>query len=277
MSFATARSLLFAPGNDERKLEKALAAGADAVVADLEDAVPATEKEAARTVARRVLGDAATASLVAMRVNAAGTEHWGADLQAVADLELDALVLPKATPEAVGALGPDGPPVVAIVETALGVRHAYETARLPRVAALVLGAVDLGLELGLEPRADGQEVLYARSRLVLESAAAGLRSPFDLVHVDTRDDEGLEAEARLARSLGFRGKACIHPAQVAIVNRVFSPTGEERERARRVVEAYERGLADGRGAVALDGEMIDLPVVERARRILAETERSVSE
>jgi citrate lyase beta subunit len=277
MSFATARSLLFAPGNDERKLEKALAAGADAVVADLEDAVPATEKEAARTVARRVLGGAATASLVAVRVNAAGTEHWGADLQAVADLELDALVLPKATPEAVGALGPDGPPVVAIVETALGVRHAYETARLPRVAALVLGAVDLGLELGLEPRADGQEVLYARSRLVLESAAAGLRSPFDLMHVDTRDDEGLEAEARLARSLGFRGKACIHPAQVAIVNRVFSPTGEERERARRVVEAYERGLADGRGAVALDGEMIDLPVVERARRILAETERSVSE
>jgi len=277
MSFATARSLLFAPGNDERKLEKALAAGADAVVADLEDAVPATEKEAARTVARRVLGGAATASLVAVRVNAAGTKHWGADLQAVADLELDALVLPKATPEAVGALGPDGPPVVAIVETALGVRHAYETARLPRVAALVLGAVDLGLELGLEPRADGQEVLYARSRLVLESAAAGLRSPFDLVHVDTRDDEGLEAEARLARSLGFRGKACIHPAQVAIVNRVFSPTGEERERARRVVEAYERGLADGRGAVALDGEMIDLPVVERARRILAETERSVSE
>ena len=277
MSLATARSLLFAPGNDERKLEKALAAGADAVVADLEDAVPAGEKEAARTVAGRVLRGAATASLVAVRVNAAGTEHWEADLQAVADLELDALVLPKAIPDAVRALGPDGPPVIAIVETALGVRHAYETARLPRVAALVLGAVDLGLELGLEPRADGQEVLYARSRLVLESAAAGLRSPFDLVHVDTRDDDGLEAEARLARSLGFRGKACIHPAQVAIVNRVFSPSAEERERARRVVEAYERGLADGRGAVALDGEMIDLPVVGRARRILAETERSVSE
>ena len=277
MSLATARSLLFAPGNDERKLEKALAAGADAVVADLEDAVPAGEKEAARTVAGRVLRGAATASLVAVRVNAAGSEHWEADLQAVADLELDALVLPKAIPDAVRALGPDGPPVIAIVETALGVRHAYETARLPRVAALVLGAVDLGLELGLEPRADGQEVLYARSRLVLESAAAGLRSPFDLVHVDTRDDDGLEAEARLARSLGFRGKACIHPAQVAIVNRVFSPTAEERERARRVVEAYERGLADGRGAVALDGEMIDFPIVERARRILAETERSVSE
>ena len=276
MTLATARSLLFAPGNEERKLQKALAAGADMVVADLEDAVPAGEKDAAREVAGRVLGGAA-GSLVAIRVNGAGTAHWEADLESVAGLDLDALVLPKATPEAVCALGPDGPPVIGIVETALGVRQAYETARLPRVAALVLGAVDLGLELGLEPRADGQEVLYARSRLVVDSAAAGIRSPFDLVHVDTRDDEGLEAEARLARSLGFRGKACIHPAQIEIVNRVFSPTSEERERARRVVEVYEQALADGRGTVALDGEMIDLPVVERARRVLAETERSVSE
>lgn len=277
MSLATARSLLFAPGNDERKLEKALAAGADALVADLEDAVPAGEKEAARAVAGRVLAEPRTGSLVAVRVNAAGTEEWEADLEAVARLALDALVLPKATPDAVAALGPDGPPVVAIVETAQGVRQAYETARMARVAALVLGAVDLGLELGLEPRADGLEVLYARSRLVLDSAAAGIRSPFDLVHVDTRDHEGLEAEARLARSLGFRGKACIHPAQVEIVNRVFSPTEVEVDRARRVVEAYERALAEGHGVVALDGEMVDLPVVERARRVLAETERSVSQ
>ena len=277
MSLATARSLLFAPGNEERKLEKALAAGADAVVADLEDAVPAGEKEAARTVTRQALSGARGPSLRAVRVNAVGTKHHEADLQAVTGLDLDVLVLPKATPDAAAALGRDGPPVVAIVETALGLRHAYETARTERVAALVLGAVDLGIELGLEPRADGQEVLYARSRLVLESAAAGIRSPFDLVHVDTRDDQGLEAEARLARSLGFRGKACIHPAQVEIVNRVFSPTTDEVERARRVVDAYERGLADGRGAVALDGEMIDLPVVERARRVLAETERSAPE
>jgi citrate lyase beta subunit len=276
MSLATARSLLFAPGHEETKLQKALAAGADAVVADLEDAVPAGEKEAARAVARRVLEGTPTRSLVAVRPNAVGTAHWEADLVAVSGLELDALVLPKATPEAVTALGPDGPPVIAIVETALGLRQAYETARLPPVAALVLGAVDLGAELGLEARADGQEVLYARSQLVIDSGAAGIRSPFDLVHLDIRDDEGLEAEARLARSIGFRGKACIHPAQIEIVNRVFSPTKEEQERARRVIEAYEHALADGRGVVALDGEMIDLPVVERARRVLAETERSGS-
>jgi citrate lyase beta subunit len=277
MSLATARSLLFAPGHEERKLRKAVAAGADAVVADLEDAVPSDEKEAARAVASRVLREASGGSLVALRVNGVGTPHWEADLEAASALVLDALVLPKATPEAVAALGPGGPPVVAIVETAPGVRQAHETATLPRVAALVLGAVDLGAELGLEARPDGQEVLYARSRLVLDSAAAGIRSPFDIVHLDTRDDEGLEAEALLARSLGFRGKACIHPAQIEIVNRVFSPTKEEQERARRVIEAYEHALEDGRGVVALDGEMIDLPVVERARRVLGETERSVSE
>jgi citrate lyase beta subunit len=277
MSLATARSLLFAPGNDERKLEKALAAGADAVVADLEDAVPAGEKEAARTVTRTALAGAVSDSLLAVRVNAFGTGNLQADLEVTAGLDLDALVLPKATPEAVAALGAEGPPVIAIVETAIGLRHAFETARSERVAALVLGAVDLGLELGLEPRVDGQEILYARSRLVVESAAAGIRSPFDVVHVNTRDDAGLEAEARLARALGFRGKACIHPDQVAIVNRVFSPTTEELERARRVIDAYEHARAHGRGVVALDGEMIDLPVVERARRVLAETERSVSE
>src|SRR5829696_794833 len=277
MSLATARSLLFTPGNDEHRLGKALAAGADAVVADLEDAVSEGEKEAARTVARSVLAGARTGSLAAVRINAVGSDHWESDLHAFAGVELDAIVLPKATPDAVAALGPEAPPIVAIVETAMGLRQAYETALEPRVTALILGAVDLGLELRLEPRADGQEVIYARSALVVDSAAAGIRSPFDLVHLDTNDDEGLEEEALLARSLGFRGKVCIHPAQVAIVNRVFSPTREDGDRARRVVEAYERCLADGRGAVALDGEMIDLPVVERARRILAETERSASE
>jgi citrate lyase beta subunit len=276
MPLASARSLLFAPGNDERKLERAFAAGADAVVADLEDAVPPGEKERARQLTSRVVRERSADTLASVRVNAVGSPLHEDDLRAVRDLDLDALVVPKATPAAVTALGPDGPPVIAIVETAQGLRSAYETACAPRVTALVLGAVDLGLELGLEPRPDGQEVLYARSKLVLDAAAADIRSPFDLVHTDTRDDEGLESEARLARPLGFRGKACIHPAQVEIVNRVFSPTADEVARAGRIVEAYERAVEEGRGAVALDGEMIDLPVVARARTILANSERRAS-
>ncbi len=269
------RSLLFAPGSDERKLRRALQTGADAVIADLEDAVAPARKDEARALVARVFGDEGSAAAAMVRVNGTDSPHFERDLKLVQELPLKAIVLPKATPESVDALGPDGPPVIAIVETAQGLRLAYETASHPRVEALVLGAVDLGLELGLESRPDGQEVLFARSKLVMDSAAAGIRGPFDLVHVDVRDEEGLEAESRLARSLGFRGKVCIHPAQVDIVNAVFAPGEDELARARRIVESYTQGIAEGRGAVALDGEMIDLPVFERARLLIADNKRRV--
>jgi citrate lyase beta subunit len=261
------RSLLFAPGSDERKLRKALESAADTVVADLEDAVAPAEKEAARELVARLRPPV-------VRVNGADTRWFADDLAMAEGLSLDAIVSPKATPESVAALGEQGPPVIAIVETAQGVRLAYETACAPRVAALILGAVDLAADVGLEPRPDGLEILYARSKVVLDSVAAGIRPPFDIVHVDIDDDEGLEAECRLARSLGFRGKACIHPQQVPIVNRVFAPSRAEVEWARKVIEAYEQGVGEGRGVLALNGAMVDLPVVERARRVLAEAERS---
>jgi citrate lyase beta subunit len=241
-------------------------------VADLEDAVAPDEKAAARAVVRRVLGTAVTGTgrPSAVRVNGVDTPYFRDDLALVSELAPDALVVPKASPEAVAALGSEGPPVIAIVETAEGLRLAYETARSPRVVALVLGAADLGAELGLEPRADGLEILYARSKVVIDSAAAGIRAPLDVVYLDLHDLEGLEEQARLARSLGFRGKACVHPDQVEVVNRVFAPTSADVDWARRVVEAFEQGGLAGRGVVALDGTMVDLPVVERARRILAE-------
>jgi citrate lyase beta subunit len=266
------RSLLFAPGSDEHKLRKALASAADGVVADLEDAVATDEKAAAREVVREVLGTTVTGDrpLTTVRVNGADTPYVRADLALVSELTVDAVVMPKASPDAIAALGSDGPPVIAIVETAVGLRQAYETARSPRVAALVLGAADLGAELRLEPREDGLEILYARSRVVIDSAAAGIRAPIDVVYLDIRDQKGLEEQARLARSLGFRGKACVHPDQVEVVNRVFAPTSTEVDWARRVVEAFEEGETAGRGVVALDGTMVDLPIVERARRILAE-------
>ena len=270
--FSHIRSLLFAPGSDERKLRKALESAADGVVADLEDAVAPDEKAAARDVVRRVLRTAVTGTgrPAAVRVNGVETPYFRDDLVLVSELAPDALVVPKASPEAVAALGSEGPPVIAIVETAEGLRLAYETARSPRVVALVLGAADLGAELGLEPRSDGLEILYARSKVVVDSAAAGIRAPVDVVYLDLHDLEGLEEQARLARSLGFRGKACVHPDQVEVVNRVFAPTSAEVDWARRVVEAFEQGELAGRGVVALDGTMVDLPVVERARRILAE-------
>jgi citrate lyase subunit beta/citryl-CoA lyase len=164
-----------------------------------------------------------------------------------------------------------GRPVVAIVETAEGLQRSAELSRAPGVVALLLGAVDLSLSLGLEPLERGEHLLYARSKLTLDSVCAGLRGPIDQAWLNTADRAGFERDARMARALGFRGKACIHPLQVEIANRVFTPSAGELERARAVVDAYESALARGEGVTALGGEMIDFPVVQRAKRLL-ETE-----
>jgi citrate lyase beta subunit len=273
----TARSLLFAPGDDEHKLRNALGSGADGLIADLEDGVAPGRKETARAVARRVLAEASGSPCLRMvRINGLQGGALREDLAALEGITLDAVVLPKAAPAALAALGADGPPVLAIVETSVGLRSAHELAAAPRVAALALGALDLGLELGLERRDDGQEILLARSQLVLDSAAAGVRPPFDTVFEALGDPLGLERECDLARSLGMRGKLCVHPGQVEVVNRVFSPREADLARARCVVDAYDRAEAQGRGAVAVDGMLVDRPVVERARRLLTEAGRSPS-
>jgi citrate lyase beta subunit len=271
---ALVRSVLFAPAGEERKLRNALASAADAVVADLEDATAPDEKAAARETVEAVLTSVPPVGpLRALRVNAPGTEWFDDDLALTERLALDLVVLPKATPDTAAALGAEGPPVLAIVETAAGVRLAYETAAMPRVVALGLGSHDLAAELLTEPRPDGAELLYPRSKLVTDSAAAGIRPPFDVVFLDFRDIAGLEEQAALARSLGFRGKLCIHPDQIEPIRRVFAPRDAELDWARRVLEAHEVGLSEGRGAVALDGRMIDAPVVSRARRLLDQAGR----
>jgi len=269
------RSFLFTPGSEERKIARALESDAHAAIADLEDAVAPAEKVRARETLRRAYGEPREGGpLRFVRVNGIDTPYFEGDLELLSGLQLDGVVLPKATPAGVAALAGAGLPILAIVETAIGVRLAYEIASDPSVFALLVGSVDLGAELAFEARPDGLELLYVRSKLVMDSGAAGIRSPFDGVHVDIRDDDGLLAEAELARSLGLGGKACIHPAQVGIVNRAFAPRPEDVEWSRRVVRAAEEAEADGRGAVALDGELIDVPVVTRARRIIRESEEA---
>lgn len=270
VNVSTLRSLLFAPASEERKLRKALEAGADAVIADLEDGTAPGEKEAARAIVEAVFAENEARCARIVRLNAVDTHWFAGDLELVARLAVDFLMLPKATPQAVAALGSAGPPVLAIVETAAGLRLAYETGSSDRVTALVLGTHDLGAELRTRARPDGLEILYARSKVVTDSAAAGLRSPFDTVYLDIRDAEGIEREADLARSIGFGGKLCIHPAQVETVNRIFTPSEAELEWARRVLEAYHEALRDGRGAVALDGKLVDMPIVRQAERLLGD-------
>jgi citrate lyase subunit beta/citryl-CoA lyase len=214
------RSLFFVGADDPARLQAAFASGADAVVADLEDFTPAERKHEARQVLAEVLPAARGAARL-VRINVPGTELAAADLEAIAGLALDAIVVPKATPDGIAALGSDGPPLIAVIESAAGLHSAYEVACSPRVGALVLGANDLGADLRLEPRADAMELLFARSKVVAESAAAGIRAPFDRVFSRYDDPAGLEADARFARSLGFGGKGCTHAAQPAVVNGVF--------------------------------------------------------
>jgi len=275
-SLQTARSFLFAPGSEERKLVRALESGADAVVADLEDAVAPAEKAAARDLTTRLVAAVETSAARLVRVNGVGTEWHDADVAAVETSAADGIVLPKATAAAVAAVaGRVDLPIVAIVETAAGLREAFAIASNDSVRALMLGAVDLGLQLGLEPRDDGHEILFARSSLVVDSAASGLRGPIDRVWVDVRDLDGLTRDCVVGRSLGFRGKALVHPDQIGPTHQAFAPSADELRRAREIVAAYERAEADGQGVVALDGEMIDAPVAERAREVLSNEKRSV--
>jgi len=154
------------------------------------------------------------------------------------------------------------------VETAAGLQESDRIARVPNVWSIVFGAVDLGAELRLVPRPDGQEVLFARSKLVMDSAAAGIGAPIDVVHLDVHNIETLVAECELVRSLGFGGKACIHPKQVGPVNEAFSPTAAQVEWAERVVREFEAALAEGIGVLKVAGEMVDRPVYERALDIV---------
>ena len=267
--FDQVHSYLFAPGDDEHKLALALDSSAHAVIADLEDAVASTAKARARAVVASVFCAASPGRLRIVRVNAIDTPYFAEDLALASQLPIDGILVPKATAESLERLGPDGPPVLALLETAAGVQDSAVITRLDRVHAVVLGSIDLAAEVGMRPRADGLELLYARSKLVIDSAAAGIAAPVDIVHTAFRDAAGLAAEAGLARSLGMGGKLCIHPAQVNVVNTVFAPTPAEIEAAHKLIAAYELSLQSGRGVAGIDGEMIDLALVRKAKRLLA--------
>lgn len=265
------RSLLFAPGSDPRKLGKALASEADVVVADLEDAVAPGAKADARASIADAFAAAGRRPGRMIRVNAPGSRWIDDDLALAVDLGAAAIVVPKALPDAVaaiaGAVG--GTPIVAIVETAQALRQAYEIASVPGVEALMFGAVDLAAEIAFRPVPEGTHLLYARSKAVVDCAAAGIGAPIDSAYPHL-DDAGYRAEAELARTLGFRGKCCIHPRQLPLAHAVFSPAPDELAWAHRTLEAYRAAEAAGSGVLAVGAEMVDLATVRRAERIVRE-------
>jgi citrate lyase subunit beta/citryl-CoA lyase len=257
------RSYLFAPGHNEKLLGRVFEAGADAVMLDLEDAVPLHAKATARAMVAEVLGDRPAW----VRINAVRTQLASADLEAVAGLAVG-IRIPKVESaqdvQWVRRRTPADTPLICAIETARGIFAAGEIANAPGVHQLSLGGVDLRRDLGT---GDGHlPMLYARSHLVAASRAAGLAPPIDSVYARLDDEHGLRAETELARSLGFFGKSAIHPRQLPILHDVFTPSEDELMWARTVLDAFE--LASGDAITLTDGEFIDLPVAERARSLV---------
>ncbi len=257
--------------------------GSDCILIDLEDAVAPGEKDAARILVRNAVKALRYSKTVGVRINSAATEHWKEDLAEILPLNIDFVVLPK-TECADDILKVDkfitdcsslhgcekDIWIMALLETALGIENAFAIAKAsPRVKALFLGAEDLTSDLCAKRTAEGKEILYARSRIVCAARAAGIEV-FDTPFTDINAETDLEKDTLFARQLGFSGKAAIHPSQIETINRIFSPSEEEIAYANEVLSAYEEAVKKGLGAVALYGKMIDAPILERAKKILAQ-------
>jgi (S)-citramalyl-CoA lyase len=278
------RSILFLPANRPDRYPKALASGADSVCVDLEDAVGPEFKAEAREALVRLLATRPDhpAELI-VRINPARSEIGLRDLLALVETAgshpPDAVMLPKLSgPDEVAwvaeLLEPGHPSVelIAMIETARGLEAAAEIASAsPKVSALILGGVDLSAELG--STRDWAPMLYPRSRVVHAAALARIAA-VDLPYLDVTDLAGLERETKLSKSLGLTGRTAVHPTQVEPIQRIFSPTAEEVDRARRVIEAYEKNQG---GVLLVDGKLIERPVILAAQRILASAALTPSE
>ena len=278
------RSFLFTPGDSRRKIEKGAQLAVDAVILDLEDAVAPIQKAYARQTVVTSLTDVdfgRTERLV--RVNAPDTPLLAADVDAVAGTNVDGIVVSKvetaahvqavderlSVAERENGRAAGSIRLFALIETALGVMNIKEIAQVTsRLEGFLFGAEDLAVDLGAARTPAGWEVFYARTSVITAAAAYGLAA-IDMVYVDLDDPAGLEAEAAFARQLGYTGKMAIHPRQVAVINRIFSPSAAEIGRAQRLLAAYEAHVVDGVGAFAMDGRLVDRPIVRAAERILA--------
>lgn len=269
---------LYVPGDRPERFAKAVAAEPDVVVVDLEDAVVAGHKDAARANLLAWLPDAPAGS-VDVRVNAVGSSWGRADLASLPDVPaLRSVRVPKVASAAdvagvVAALAVDRLPVHCLIESALGVENAYGIATAPRVGAVALGEADLAGELGTsgEPALD-----WVRSRIVVAARAAGLDPPMMSVHPGLADLAGLAESCRRGRALGFLGRTAVHPRQLPVIEEAFRPDDESVEYARALLATLERGIEDGTGVVVLpDGQMVDPAMAGRARRTLALSRRPV--
>ena len=274
-------SFLFVPATQPERLPKALASGADLVIADWEDAVAPADKERARNALADALAalPAPQRARLLVRINSEATPWFAADLQALAQLTAQGLagaVVPKAeraqTLQAVArAAGPQAA-LVPLVESVAGLAAADALAAAPQVARLAFGHLDFQVDAGMACAEDEQELLPVRMALVLASRRGGLAAPIDGVPVDTRNAERMVRDAERARRMGFGGKLCIHPAQVPVLHAAFDPDEAAVTHAQRVRQALEQA---GGGVCVLDGRMVDAPVLAQAEQTLLRLARAL--
>jgi citrate lyase subunit beta/citryl-CoA lyase len=287
------RSFMFVPGHRQRMVDRSLGLGEftpgalDVALLDLEDGVPVSEKQAARDVLAASLGRPSNGKgpVRYVRMNAVGSDRREPDLAAILRPGLDGIVAPKVDSaddvlvlarilderETSAGLERGKVKIIAAIESSRGLLASPAIAAASeRVAGLMFGAEDFALDIGLPTLRvrEAQELLYARSAMIIGAASAG-RLSIDGVWPDIKDPDGLREDSERARRLGFSGKSLIHPGQVDVINEVFSPTSDELEYAHRVLVAFKEALARGDGAVALGGQLLDAPIVERARRTVA--------
>lgn len=276
------RSLLFIPGNTPRMLINANVLGADAVIFDLEDAVALAQKDAARHMIRNFLRSGLCGCRFFVRVNDVHTPYFAKDVAAVVPLKPLGIMLPKVAAdrdivladeaitraEEAAGLQAGSTVIMPLAETALGVENAFSYVQASaRIKLLAFGGEDFATDLGVKRTKQGEEIDYARKKLVVVAKALG-KLAIDTVFVDTADIDGLRAESEYVRGLGFDGKAVISPRHVETVNQVFSPTEAEIHHAQRVIEAMREAEQLGLGAVSLDGKMLDAPILARAKKVL---------
>lgn len=281
------RSMLFLPGNNPNMIINAGCLGSDAIIFDLEDAVAPAEKDAARILVRNTLRYTDLSGCeVIVRINSVDTDYWKADLDAILPEKPNVILLPKSSTPADVILADSyiseleeklGLPnmsvaLMPLIETALGVENAFAIASsTKRVCAIFLGAEDLTADLRCKRTKEGREIEYARTRLVVAARAAGV-DVYDTPFTDVNDDEGIVTDAKLAKALGFTGKASISPRHVEVINQVFSPTLAEIDYAYEVMDAIALAKKQGKGAISLYGKMIDAPIVARAEQTIAMAE-----
>ena len=270
------RSVLYMPGINQKAMDKALNLDCDAVVLDLEDAVEVSKKEDSRQlVIRQIENNDYGPRVVVVRVNDLGTKWGEQDVAAVANLPIQAILVPKVSEirdvgrmeDLLNRLGSELP-IWIMVETPLAIININELARQPRVTALVMGTSDLVVDLCAEHLEERQNISYALQRSIIAARAFG-KKILDGVHLDFRDLDSLRNVCRLGKSMGFDGKTLIHPDQIPVANDAFSPSEAELDKAKRVIDAWRSAQTRGSGVVEVDGTLVESLHVEEAKRLIS--------